>query len=115
MEKEQKGENKLLLYIVGAQLLNIIIPTAGLIATLIIWLIKREESEKINEQGKSSLNFQITILIFSAISGLLSLILIGYLFLLVIIVCTVVFSIIAASENMNEKIYIYPLSLRFIK
>ena len=35
------------------------IPMGNIVVPLIVWLIKKDESEFINEHGKQSLNFQI--------------------------------------------------------
>ena len=43
------------------------IPSAGLIGTLVFWLIKREDGTFIDEQGKEALNFQISLLIYAAV------------------------------------------------
>lgn len=41
----------------------------AIVGPLIVWLIKRNESRVVDENGKESLNFQITIFIISVILG----------------------------------------------
>ena len=83
-----------------------------LLAPLIIYLIKKDESKFVSDHAKESLNFQITlfiamfVLIISIIGIFLTWIL-GILALVLIIVATV-----KASEG---KIYKYPFCLRLIK
>lgn len=85
---------------------------SSFIAPLIIYLLKKDESDFVREHAKESLNFQITffivafILIISVI-GLLILWLFGLLWAIWVIVAT-----IRASEG---KLYRYPFSIRFIK
>jgi len=37
----------------------------------VIWLIKRKESPFVDDQGKEALNFQLSVLVYAIISGLL--------------------------------------------
>jgi uncharacterized Tic20 family protein len=47
------------------------IPIASIVAPLVIWLLKREESAFIDDQGKESVNFQLSILIYFIVAILL--------------------------------------------
>ncbi|MFV0338939.1 MAG: DUF4870 domain-containing protein, partial [Chthoniobacterales bacterium] len=59
-------------------LLAFVLPTFGnLIGPLVIWLLKRQESAEIDQVGKDTLNFQISITIYAIISGILVAVLIG--------------------------------------
>ena len=48
-----------------------------LLGPLIVWLVKRDESPEIDAHGKESLNFQMSMLIYDAIAGILCIVLIG--------------------------------------
>src|ERR1041385_1227228 len=48
-----------------------------LLGPLIVWLIKREMSPEIDANGKESLNFQISMLIYDVVAGILCIVLIG--------------------------------------
>jgi uncharacterized Tic20 family protein len=92
-----------------------IIPFGNIIAPLIIWLIKKAESPLVDDQGKESLNFQISITIYAFVALLLTLILIGYILFVALMIFDLVMVIIAAVQvNSGEK-YRYPLCIRFIK
>ncbi|MEO6232863.1 MAG: DUF4870 domain-containing protein [Ferruginibacter sp.] len=85
---------------------------AGFLAPLIIYLIKKDESEFIREHAKESLNFQITlfimvIVLFVTIIGILLIWLVGILALILVILASV-----KCSEG---KLYRYPFTLRLIK
>ena len=67
----------------------------GFLAPLVIWLVKKDESRFIGEQAKEALNFQITMTLACFISGLLMMVLIGFLLLPAVVVINVVFCIIA--------------------
>ncbi|MFV1964993.1 MAG: DUF4870 domain-containing protein, partial [Pirellulaceae bacterium] len=45
------------------------IPFGNIIGPLIVWMIKKDESSFVDDQGKESLNFQISMLIWIAISA----------------------------------------------
>lgn len=93
-----------------------IVPSVGhIIAPLIFWLIKKDDSPFVDDQGKEALNFQISITIYALISLLLTLIFVGVILLFAVGIFDLVMMIIAAVKvNSGEK-YRYPLCIRFIK
>jgi hypothetical protein len=76
--------------------------------------VKRDQFPFVNDQGKESLNFQISILIYVAVSAVLALLLIGFLLMAAVgIFCLIM--VIMASVKANEGVaYRYPLCIRFI-
>jgi hypothetical protein len=92
-----------------------IIPFGNVIGPLVIWLIKKEEYSFVDQEGKESLNFQITVTIASMIAGLLSIVLIGIPLLIAIAVLTIIFVIKAIVETNEGRSYRYPFNLRLIK
>lgn len=92
-----------------------IIPFGHVIAPLVIWLIKRDESPFVDDQGKESLNFQISISIYAVIAALLTLVVIGFVLLLALLTFDMVMVIIAAVNANNGERYRYPLCMRFVK
>lgn len=87
----------------------------SIIGPLIIWQIKKDEFEFVDEHGKEALNFQISILIYALISGLLCLACIGFILLPAVYLFDLIFLIIAAVKSNNGEHYRYPLCIRFIK
>jgi len=66
-------------------LLGIIgIPFGNIVGPLIIWLLKKNVYPFVNEQGKESLNFQISMTIYALAAALLILIKIGFFLLFII-------------------------------
>lgn len=92
-----------------------LIPFADLIAILVIWLSKKDTSDFIDDQGKEALNFQINILFWFAVFGVLSLALIGIPFLFLLMLFEIIFPIIAAVQASEGKRYRYPAILRIIR
>lgn len=95
-----------------AHLLGIV---SGFVGALIIWLIKKDQSAFIDEQGKEALNFQITILIGFVIAGVLTVILIGALLMPVLLIVNLVFCILAAVAVSKGEHYKYPFAIRLLK
>ncbi|MBC7697435.1 MAG: DUF4870 domain-containing protein [Bacteroidia bacterium] len=84
------------------------------IPALIVWVLKKDDSEYISNQAKEALNFQITVLIAQFIAGVLALILIGFVFMGIIWLANIVLCIIAAISTSKGETYRYPLTLRLI-
>jgi uncharacterized Tic20 family protein len=86
-----------------------------IIAPLVIWLIKKEELPLVDDQGKESLNFQISLTIYLVAAGLLSFVLIGISLLIALGIFGLVEVIIAAVRANEGERFRYPLNLRLIK
>ena len=92
------------------------VPWAGhILGPLIVWLAKRGDSPEIDGHGKESLNFQISMLIYSLIAGVLCLVLVGFVLLVILHVLNLVLVIIASIQASEGKLYRYPISIRLIK
>lgn len=91
-----------------------LVPFGNVIAPLIIYLMKKDESPFVADQSRESLNFQISVCIYALISGVLILILIGFLLLAVVLVAGAILTIIASVKAANGEAYRYPLTLRLI-
>jgi uncharacterized Tic20 family protein len=97
-------------------LVGFFVPGAGhILAPLIVWLVKRGEFPEVDEHGKESLNFQVSMLIYSIVAGLLCLVLIGFVLLPLLHLLNVVFVIIASIRASEGTLYRYPLTIRLIK
>jgi uncharacterized Tic20 family protein len=86
----------------------------SIIPALIVWVLKKEDSEYIAMQAKEALNFQITVLVAQLIAGILVWILIGFLLLPIIWLVNIVLCIIAAISTSKGESYRYPICLRLI-
>jgi uncharacterized Tic20 family protein len=92
------------------------VPWAGhILGPLIVWLAKRADSPEIDEHGKESLNFQISMLIYNVIAGVLCLVLIGFIILPILHILNLVLVIIASIQASEGKFYRYPITIRLIK
>ena len=92
------------------------VPWAGhILGPLIVWLAKRGDSPEINEHGKESLNFQISMLIYNVIAAVLCLVLIGFIILAILHILNLVLVIVASIQASEGKFYRYPITIRLIK
>ncbi|MBO0722234.1 MAG: DUF4870 domain-containing protein [Blastocatellia bacterium] len=90
------------------------IPFGNVVAPLIVWVIKKDQSWFIDDQAKEAMNFQISMVIYALISIPLVLLLIGIVLLIILYVFGIVMVIIAAIRANDGIQYRYPLTLRFI-
>jgi uncharacterized Tic20 family protein len=92
------------------------VPWAGhILGPLIVWLAKRSDSPEIDEHGRESLNFQISMLIYNVIAGVLCLVLIGFIILAILHILNLVLVIVASIQASEGKFYRYPMTIRLIK
>ena len=99
-----------------AALSGFVIPLGNVIGPLIVWLIKKDTMPLVDQHGKESLNFQITVLAAFLISLVLTLVLIGFLLMFVVGIGALVLTIMAAVKVANGQTdYRYPWALRLIK
>ena len=76
---------------------------------------KGKESGYVRNQAVEALNWTITIAIGYAISGVLTVVLVGYLTYFVVAIAAVVFGIIATIAASKGETYRYPWALRLVK
>lgn len=90
----------------------------SVVGPLIIWLIKKDESPFVNDQGKEALNFQITVLIGYVTATIISMIpvigCVGALLYPAIGVTNLIFGILGGIEANKGVVYRYPFALRLI-
>lgn len=114
-QKVQREDRQILMFTHLSQLLNLFTGFGGLIAPLIIWLVKKDEIIKLDEEGKKVLNFQITMLLAALIAIPLTLILIGFVILFAVGLLTIIFPIMNGLKANKGEATKYPLSIQFIK
>ena len=88
---------------------------SSFIIPLILWIMFREKSAKVDAAGKDILNFEISLAIYFFISGLLAILLIGILLLIGIGIASVILIIIAIIKALNGEQWKYPLTIQILK
>ena len=91
------------------------VPVGNIIGPLIVWLIKKDESELIDYHGKEAINFQITLTIYTLVSLLLCFLFIGFALVPAVLLFGTVFTVIAIVKANDGVRYKYPLTIRFLQ
>jgi uncharacterized Tic20 family protein len=96
-----------------AALAGFVFPLGNIIGPLIVWAIKKDQYPWVDQHGKESLNFQISMTIYLFISAIMIIILIGIFFLVALGIINLVFIILASVKANNGEDFSYPLAIRF--
>ncbi|MCH1919582.1 DUF4870 domain-containing protein [Shewanella sp. A3A] len=92
-----------------------IIPFGNILGPLIVYLMKRDESEFVAACGKNCLNFQISLAIYFIISIVLAFVVVGFLIMGLLALLNLIVTVIAAIKASEGTVYHYPLAIRFLK
>ena len=87
----------------------------GLLGPLVVLLVAGNRSAFVRRHAVEALNWNISALIYAAISTVLVFILVGVPMLVVLGVCYVVFTIMGAIAASRGQEFRYPLTIRFVK
>lgn len=87
----------------------------NVIGPLIVWQLKKDLDPFVDQQGRESLNFQITVSIALLVCGLLAWVLIGFPLMALVCVAALVLTIIGGIKANEGQAYHYPVCLRLIK
>lgn len=103
-------------------LCGLLVPSFGaVLGPLVIWLIKRNDHPDIDANGKESLNFQISILIYTWVLGAVGaatlFLLVGFAFIFAAFLISVgglIYAILGAVRTSNGEPHRYPFALRLV-
>lgn len=91
---------------------SFIVPFGNIIGPLVVWLLKKDESEYIADQAKEALNFQISFTIY---------LLVSFLFFWLLFIPTIILGIVwfvqmivALVKSGEGEVYSYPFTIRFV-
>ncbi|MBI1317376.1 MAG: DUF4870 domain-containing protein [Candidatus Hydrogenedens sp.] len=97
-----------------ACLVGFVCPFGNIIGPLVVWLLKRDTSPFVDDQGKEALNFQLSLTIYSLVAALLVIVLVGLLLLPALLIAAVVLTIVAAIKANDGVAYRYPYIFRLL-
>lgn len=103
----QESKNTALLIWIGTIFL-------GFIPSLIVYLVKKDDAY-ILDQSKEALNWSITLFIAYVVGSITTVILIGFVILIILGICHLVFCIMGAVGASNGDTFRVPFALRLIK
>lgn len=94
------------------------IPMGHLLAPLIVWLIKKDESQFVRAQAIESLNFQISMTLYALAAGFLAVTVIGLVVaipaIIAIAIGDIFYTILGAIKASEGHSYRYPLTIRLV-
>jgi len=106
-----------------AALLGWVFPFGNILGPFVIWMIKKDSDPFVDDQGKESMNFQISVTIYSIVSLLLfvmSIFVFPLMFLVIafmglLFVGSLICVIVAAIKASQGERFRYPFTMRLIK
>jgi uncharacterized Tic20 family protein len=87
-------------------------PFLGIIVPLIMWQSKKEDPY-VDEQGKVVMNWVFSSIIYVIVGIILCFVLIGIPLLILLFICSIVFTIMGAMDANKGVIKNYPMSIKF--
>src|SRR5699024_2044023 len=87
----------------------------AIIGPLIIWLIKKDDSEFVNFHAKEDLNFFVSYTVYLFVGSLLMILFIGLIIVPILAVIYLIFALIAFYKAYNGEHYRNPLIFKIIK
>ena len=97
-----------------AAFVGIFIPFGNVLGPLVVWLIKKDESEFVDASGKQALNFQITWTIIFLVAAATILVGIGLLLVPIVGLAWLILVVLATVKASNGEVYDYPLTIDLI-
>ncbi len=101
------------------------IPFGNIIAPLVMWIAKKNDSTYIDEHGKAAVNFQLSIILYGFLLAILIIPItiltlgLGLIAILIAIIPAIILKIVliisASIKASNGEYYDYPFTIQFIK
>jgi uncharacterized Tic20 family protein len=110
----KKDENMWAMFCHLSALIGFVIPFGNVIAPLVIWALKKDEYPLVADQGKESINFQLSMTIYLVICIILVFVAVGIILIPLLALVDLILVVIAAVKANEGEKYRYPLSFRFI-
>jgi len=90
-------------------------PFGGILGPILCWISRKDESAWVNVNGKASLNFQLSMLLYTVLLIPLCFIIVGIPLIIALIVLEFVCIIIASIRASKGEGYKYPISIPFVQ
>ena len=92
-----------------------LMPLGNIIGPLVVWSIQKDKIAGVDEHGRNSLNFQISITIALLVSFVLCFFCIGIPLVFGLLIADIICVVIASVQASNGQMFKYPLTIRFLK
>lgn len=113
MPQEAERDRSWLVLLHLSEFLGYLVPFAGFIAPVVIWMVMKDEWPEMDRHGRHALNWILSSTIYLIASVLLCLVLVGIPLLILLSVLLIVFPIVGAVKASQGVEWKYPLSIRF--
>jgi uncharacterized protein len=90
-------------------------PFGAIIGPLICWLSRKDESVWVDRNGKSALNFQLSMLLYMVLTLPLFIIIVGIPIMAFLLVLKIICIIIASVRASKGEEFKYPITIPFIQ
>ncbi len=90
-------------------------PFGGVLGPLICWLSRKDDSSWVNINGRNSLNFELSILLYMVLAAPLCIIIVGFPIIFALGTLKVICIIIASIKASKGELFRYPLVIPFIQ
>lgn len=97
-----------------SQFAGLLIPFAGFILPIVMWIAGRDDSKVVDEHGRAVINWMISLIIYLSISGLLVVIGIGLIGLFALLILNVIFVIKGAIKANDGILWHYPMTIKIL-
>jgi uncharacterized Tic20 family protein len=98
-----------------SQYAGFIVPFAGFVCPILIWQLKKDDVPGLDEHGKNVANWIVSAAIYTVISALLTVIVIGLLGMAAVAIMALVFPLIGGLKANDGVAWKYPTAIGFFK
>ncbi len=106
------SENTYLMLMHLSQFAGVILPVAGFVVPIIMWVTNKDYNATVDSHGKNIINFMISYAIYAAI---LCITVIGIPLAIIVGLLYIIFVILASVKANNGEYWKYPFTFQFIK
>ncbi|MEM9301464.1 MAG: DUF4870 domain-containing protein [Pseudomonadota bacterium] len=95
--------------------LGFLVPMLGLVAPIVLWQMKKDQFPSITPHAYVVFNWILSLLIYSLICAVLTIIVVGILGFVVLGILSILYPIIGGIKANDGELWEYPGSIRFLK
>ena len=90
------------------------VPFGNVVAPLVVWLVKRDESRFVDENGIRALNFQLTWSVVLLVTALSVLVGVGLVLFPLAVLAWLILTVVGTVKAADDEVYDYPLTIGFV-
>lgn len=98
----------------AAAFTGLVIPFGNILGPLLVWLIKRDESRFVDENGKEAVNFQITWTVLMFFAFLAVFVAVGLVLVPLIALAWLILVVVGTARASDREVYDYPLTVDIV-